>query len=106
MDQLRSKKLPKDNTTGYKGVYFIRGKYTAKIVFQKKAYYLGTYDNAEEAAEAHKEAEEVLFDGTVAFYEKWKAKAVEDPTWAEDNPIRIIVTQDDGKLAVERLPGI
>ena len=36
VDQLRSKKVPKDNTTGYKGVYFIRGRYTAKIVFQKR----------------------------------------------------------------------
>lgn len=106
VEQLKSKKLPKDNTTGYKGVYFIRGKYTAKIVFQKKAYYLGTYDSAEEAAEARKEAEEILFDGTAAFYEKWKAKATADPQWAEDNPIQILVSQNNGKLAVELLPGI
>ena len=36
IDAIRSKKVPKDNTTGYKGVYLIRGKYVAKIVFQKK----------------------------------------------------------------------
>ena len=41
---LKSKKVPTDNISGYKGVYFIRGKYVAKIVFQKKAYYLGAYD--------------------------------------------------------------
>ena len=45
VDMLKSKKVPKDNTTGYKGVYFVRGKYLAKIVFQKKQYYLGTYEN-------------------------------------------------------------
>ena len=35
VDALKSKKVPMDNTTGYKGVYLIRGKYVAKIVFQK-----------------------------------------------------------------------
>ena len=40
--------MPADNTTGYKGVYFVRGKYVAKIVFQKKAYYLGNFDDIEE----------------------------------------------------------
>ena len=43
VDMLKSKKVPTDNTTGYKGVYLIRGKYVAKIVFQKKQYFLGTY---------------------------------------------------------------
>ena len=38
LDLIKSKKLPADNTTGVRGVYLIRGKYTAKIVFQKKAY--------------------------------------------------------------------
>lgn len=33
---LKSKKIPTDNTTGYKGVYLIRGKYVAKIVFQNE----------------------------------------------------------------------
>ena len=36
VDMLKSKKIPTDNTTGYKGVYLIRGKYVAKIVFQNE----------------------------------------------------------------------
>ena len=50
MDALKSKKVPTDNTTGYKGVYLIRGKYVAKIVFQKKQYFLGTYENIEDCS--------------------------------------------------------
>lgn len=106
VDILKSKKVPTDNTTGYKGVYWIRGKYVAKIVFQKKAYYLGTYDDIEEAAEARKEAEEVLFDGVAEYYAKWKTRANQDPQWAKENPVQIIVTQHDGKLAVTLLPKI
>ena len=71
---LKSKKVPTDNTTGYKGVYLIRGKYVAKIVFQKKQYFLGTYENIEDAAEARREAEEVLFDGSAKHYRKQKDK--------------------------------
>ena len=91
LDMVKSKKIPSDNTTGYKGVYLIKGKYVAKIVFQKKPYYLGTYDQIEDAAEARKKAEEILFDGFAAYYEKYKEKAVSDPEWAENNPIAVHV---------------
>ena len=78
----------------------------AKIVFQKKAYYLGTYDNIEDAAEARKEAEEVLFDGVAEHYQKWKEYADTDPDWAEQNPIQVIVNQQDRKLNVVLLPDL
>lgn len=107
IDMIKSKKIPKDNTTGYRGVYFIKGKYVAKIVFQKKQYNLGTYDNIEDAARARGEAEELLFDGTAEHYAKWKAKAANDPVWAEQNPVQIVVSKNDiGKLEVELLPKV
>lgn len=101
MDMLRSKKIPSDNTTGYKGVYFVRGKYMAKSVFQKKQYFLGTYDNIGDAAQARQEAGEVLFDG---HYERWKRRAEEDPKWAEENPISVREDHRDKKLQVTLLP--
>ena len=67
LEMIQSQKLPRDNTTGYKGVYLVRGKYLAKIVFQKKQYFLGTYDSIEEAAAARKSAEALLFGETAAF---------------------------------------
>ena len=104
VDMLKSKKVPTDNTTGYKGVYLIRGKYVAKIVFQKKQYFLGTYEKIEDAAEARKEAEEVLFDGVAEHYQKWKRYADADPVWAEQNPIQIVVNQENRHLNVAFLP--
>ena len=106
VDMLKSKKVPTDNTTGYKGVYLIRGKYVAKIVFQKKQYFLGTYEKIEDAAEARKEAEEVLFDGVAEHYQKWKEIADTDMEWAEQNPVQIIVNQQDRKLNVVLLPDL
>jgi len=95
IDMLRSKKVPTDNTTGYRGVYFIRGKYVAKIVFRKKAYYLGTFDSIEEAAEARKEAEKVVFDSVAQHYAQWNEKAKKNPSWGRANPIQIFIHQDD-----------
>ena len=94
VDILKSSKIPSDNTTGCRGVYLIRGKYVAKIVFQKKAYYLGSYPDYEDAVKARKEAEQLLFEGTAAFYQRWKEKADSDPGWAADNPMQIEVTNE------------
>lgn len=44
---------------------------------------LGTYNTLEETAVARRAAEKVLFDGTVQFYEKWKAKETRDPEWGK-----------------------
>lgn len=106
VDMLKSKKVPSDNTTGYKGVYYIRGKYVAKIVFQKKQYLLGSYDNIEDAAEARREAEKVLFDGVSDHYRRWKLRAETDPEWSERNPIQVIVNQENKRLQVTLLPEI
>ena len=106
IDMLRSKKIPADNTTGYKGVYLIKGKYVAKIVFQKKAYYLGTYDRIEDAAEARREAEEVVFDSVAEHYARWKANADTDPAGGVENPVQLFVSQDSStkRMSVTLLP--
>lgn len=102
---LQGNKIPSNNTTGYRGVYLIKGKYVAKIVFQKKQYFLGAYDNIEDAAIARKEAEKLLFEDTVAFYDKWKAMAEGDPQWGIENPVRIRPYKDtDGILRVSYSP--
>lgn len=105
IDAVRSKKTPADNTSGTKGVYFIRGKYVAKIVFQKKVYYLGSYAVIEEAIAARRKAEEALFDGTVVHYEHWKARADADPHWAAENPFSVCVGRNaSGELEPTFLP--
>ena len=88
-------------------MYYIKGKYTAKIVFQKKQYYLGNYESAQEAAMARQEAEHLLFDGTAEHYAKWESRASADPQWAMENPIRILVDKGDkNSLRVTFLPNL
>lgn len=104
VEQLKSKKLPSDNTTGVKGVYLVHGRYMAKIVFQKKQYFLGTYSTLQQAAQARQEAEELLFDAVADHYQKWKHRADDDPQWAQNNPIQVHVDQANRSLQVHMLP--
>lgn len=102
---LQGTKIPSNNTSGYRGVYFVKGKYLAKIVFQRKQYFLGTYDNIEDAASARKDAEKLLFEDTVAFYRKWKARADADPQWGQQNPVAVRPFKGvDGRLCVSYSP--
>lgn len=52
-----SEKVNRNNTSGYKGVFLKRGKWTAQIQYKKKMYYLGSYDSLEDAVSARREAE-------------------------------------------------
>lgn len=104
IDMLKSKKLPTDNTTGCKGVYLVRGRYMAKIVFQKKQYFLGYYENYEDAVRARKAAEEQLFDAAAEHYALWKRYAERNPDWATANPIQILVEKQGEELKVQLLP--
>ena len=58
-----SGKLSKANTSGVRGVSFKKdkNKYKATIGFQKKTYFLGYYDNLEEAKKAREKAEEKYY---------------------------------------------
>ena len=52
-----SDKVNRNNTSGYKGVFLKRGKWTAQIQYKKKVYYLGSFDSLKDAVDARKEAE-------------------------------------------------
>lgn len=50
--------VPKNNTSGHKGVYFSKdkNKWTAQITLNNKTKYIGRYDTLEEAVKARNEA--------------------------------------------------
>ncbi len=105
IDALKSDRIPSNNTTGVKGVYKIRGKYVAKIVFKKKQYILGQFDTLALAAEARKKAEKVIRESVVDYYPKWIRAASRDSMWAKENPIRIFAAKGtDGELFVKVTP--
>ncbi len=101
---IQSKTIPRNNTSGVRGVAFSGGKYYANISFQKKTYRLGTYRRLEDAAAARRRAEDELFGSTVDYYAKWEKRAAADPEWAAQNPVRISVYKEDGLLRVRFEP--
>ena len=96
-----------DRPTGHKGVYFIKGRYVAKIVLQKKQYYLGSYATIEEAVEVRKEAEEKLYGTVVSFYEAYSRACELYPDWGKENPMKINVRRNViGDYDVAFMPAI
>ena len=62
-NNIRNCIVPKNNTSGYKGVYFAKdkNKWTAQITINNKTKYIGRYDTIEEAIEARKKAAEKYY---------------------------------------------
>jgi hypothetical protein len=60
---IESEKLPKNNTSGHKGVWFdkSRGKWSAYINVHRKKIHLGRYTKIEDAIKARELAEDEYF---------------------------------------------
>lgn len=69
LDVLDRKKINKNNTTGYTGVYKRGKKYVANIEFQGKRYFLGYFNKIADAAAARKTAEKKLHGEFLDWYE-------------------------------------
>lgn len=80
---ITSKKIPSNNTTGYKGVYELKkggikqGIWVAHIRFKGQRYYLGRYYNIEDARMAREDAEKELYGNFLEWYaenypEQWE----------------------------------
>ncbi len=69
---LISHKLISTNTSGHRGVVWdkARKKWIAQIEFKGKRYYLGRYDNLEDAIRAREKAEEKFFKPILEKYNK------------------------------------
>lgn len=64
IELIRSGTVSKNNTSGIRGVYWNRKneRWIAHITFKKKRYYLGSYQNLEDAAEARRQGEAMYAD--------------------------------------------
>ena len=60
--------LSRNNTTGFNGISFIKGKYRASIGYKNKTYYLISDSDIEIAKSVRKEADEAVKNGT---FEEW-----------------------------------
>ena len=61
-------KLRSNNTSGYPGLKYVRGKWEARISFKKRTYYLGAFADKAEAIRVRKEAEQRVFGEFLDWY--------------------------------------
>lgn len=68
------KTISTNNTSGVKGVYWDKTthKWRAQIGFKNKKYSLGRFGNKEDAIKVRKQAEEMLFEPFLKWYEEFK----------------------------------
>lgn len=73
---LLNETIPKNNTTGVRGVSFdsVKGKYRVRINLQHKTYQLGYFDTLEEAKKAREEAEKEIWNPIKTEYKDVKEK--------------------------------
>mgnify|MGYP001147457009 CR=1 FL=1 len=72
VSRIRSNKINKNNTSGVTGVYYNKNmqKWSARIVFKRKTYFLGNYKDKQDAIFARKNAEKELYGNFLEWYAK------------------------------------
>lgn len=76
IDSLESKAVPKDNTSGYRGVCWDKRsrKWVARISLQGKSHYLGSFSNIQDAVKARKRGEEMYKEFLKNYYHELNQK--------------------------------
>ena len=98
---LERRKHRRDNSSGFRGGFQLKnGRYRVSIGFKGQRFYLGTYEDYQEAVAARLRAEEEIHGRFLEAYYRWKEKAEEDPGWGEKNPLKFEVGRKDGELVV------
>jgi uncharacterized protein (DUF4415 family) len=74
IERIKSNKLSKNNRSGITGVTWDKSKklWLARIMFRRKYYFLGRYSNKELAEKARKQAEKMLHEPFLEWYEQTK----------------------------------
>lgn len=66
---LEKRKHRSDNTSGFRGVHQLKnGRYRVDIGFKRKRFYIGSFDDYDEAVRIRLNAEHLLHDGFVEAY--------------------------------------
>ena len=101
LEILENRKYRRDNKSGFRGVCQLRNRrYRVDIGFKGRRFYVGCYEDYDEAVRARLKAEEMIHGGFVKAYYAWKQKADEDPEWGEENPLVFEVDKKNGGLTV------
>ena len=87
LEVLERRKFRSDNTSGFRGVTRKPGdRWLVTIGMQGKRYYVGLYDDFDDAVKSRCHIEKALHHGFLETYRSWQNRAGMDDAWAKDNP--------------------
>jgi len=75
LDIISSPKPAKNNTRGYRGVSYIKGKWVAYLTLKGKRYNLGTFSELQDSIEARKKGERRYYKPLIQKYKDLKDRS-------------------------------
>ena len=76
-------------------------RYRVDIGFKGKRYYVGLFEDYDEAVQARLEAENLIHNSFINIWKEWNQKEQEDPQWGKEHPLVFNVRKVNGELQVE-----
>lgn len=82
VEVLEKRKKRRDNESGFRGVFYLKNsnRYRVDIGFKGKRYYVGLFEDYDEAVQARLEAENLIHNSFINIWKKWYQKDQEDPS--------------------------
>jgi len=105
VEWIENRKHRSDNTSGFRGVYKCQNnRYRVIIGFKGRKYYVGRYNNFEDAVAARKDAETKIHDRFIEAYTLWKEICARDSSKKLEEFI-FEVTKENGEFIVHTNAG-
>lgn len=103
VEVLEKRKKRRDNESGFRGVFYLKNsnRYRVDIGFKGKRYYVGLFEDYDEAVQARLEAENLIHNSFINIWKEWNQKDQEDPQWGKEHPLVFNVRKVNGELQVE-----
>lgn len=103
VEVLEKRKKRRDNESGFRGVFYLKNsnRYRVDIGFKGKRYYVGLFEDYDEAVQARLEAENLIHNSFINIWKEWNQKDQEDPQWGKKHPLVFNVLKVNGELQVE-----
>ena len=103
VEVLEKRKKRRDNESGFRGVFYLKNsnRYRVDIGFKGKRYYVGLFEDYDEAVQARLEAENLIHNSFINIWKEWNQKEQEDPQWGKEHPLVFNVRKVNGELQVE-----
>lgn len=81
VEVLEKRKKRRDNESGFRGVFYLKNsnRYRVDIGFKGKRYYVGLFEDYDEAVQARLEAENLIHNSFINIWKEWNQKDQEDP---------------------------